>query len=225
MSVEGTVWRCRGYRGGRSGWRAVAGADGSLLSLIHPCCYANWFCGHRDYSQMHFTFHISHFHEYFIFIRFLSFCQLMRLKMFLIISAALAEWVVIRMAVCICISDSEYLWVALCVFVRDVAHSPCGQSHLLRLICDSHHKQSKQSVSISSFFPFLLSLHFPLCSSICFSLFSPKTTLPAYPQVACGVCQVASAKSNKTLSIHQHTQRHTRPHTHTKPQQICCKSK
>lgn len=117
------------------------------------------------------------------------------------------------MGVCICISDSESecIWVALCVCVRDVAHSPCGQSHLLRLICDSHHKESKQSVSISSFFPFLLSLHFSLCSSICFSLFSPKTTLPAYPQVACGVCQVASAKSNKTLSIHQHT--HTAAHT------------
>lgn len=46
---------------------------------------ANAFC------ISHFPFSIFRFHKYFIFIRFLSICQLMRLKMFSIIFAAFAE--------------------------------------------------------------------------------------------------------------------------------------
>lgn len=123
----------------------------------------------------HLPFSIFRFYEYFIFIRFLSFCQLMRLKMFLIISAAFAEWVVIRMGICICISDSECEWLSvcgwLCACARDVPHSPCGQSHLLRLICDSHHKQSKQSVPISSSSPFSCPFIFPFALSSAFLYF------------------------------------------------------
>lgn len=86
----------------------------------YKCCYANWFCGHRDYSKciLHFSFSIFRVHEYFIFIRFLSFCQLMRLKMFSIISAAFAEWYVIRMC---CISN--------CVEEGWLAHSKRTMSH------------------------------------------------------------------------------------------------